>query len=261
MDVLAHPQLATVQVEVAANAPPGTPSAEGHRASRRAQAAHMDDPVGPRSASSPLWPTVATTLSGPDDLTGFYRTRADIPPAMVQSLLAGAAANVDILAFAATWLWDGVPGFVHTLANRAGAGGSIRVCTATLRAKQSGSEARKSGSGKAWLPAAALRSPMRNESRLVAPGTVRRSGAPLYASILRFDDDVLLNTHLWGRQLMTPRSSASVGRTPAVWPPTSSRRLIESGTRLRSSDRPARSPRHHKPAPRPQVPTHRWTGP
>src|SRR5262249_3093988 len=32
----------------------------------------------------------------------------------------------------------------------------------------------------------------------VDPDAVRQTGATLYASILRFDDDLLLNTHLWG---------------------------------------------------------------
>jgi hypothetical protein len=32
----------------------------------------------------------------------------------------------------------------------------------------------------------------------VEPGAVRQSGATLYNSLLRFDDEVLLNTHFWG---------------------------------------------------------------
>lgn len=145
-----------------------------------------------------LWPEAVTTLSGPDDLTGFYRMRADIPPAMVQSLLAGATRNVDILAFAATWLWDTVPGFAQTLAAKAQAGITVRICLGDPGSEAVRIRGEEEGIGDGMAARCRLALTYAGRIAKVVPGTVRRSGATLYASILRFDDDVLLNTHLWG---------------------------------------------------------------
>lgn len=153
-----------------------------------------------------LWPEAATTLSGHDDLTGFYRTRSEIPPAMIQSLLAGATTNVDILAFAGTWLWDTVPGFAHTLADKAQAGVAVRICLGDPDSAAVRLRGEEEGIGEGM--AARCRFSLAYAKPLVegASGAVRRSGATLYASIMRFDDDVLLNTHLWG----TPAGDAPV---------------------------------------------------
>jgi hypothetical protein len=144
-----------------------------------------------------LWPEASTTLSGPDDLTGFYRTRTDIPPAMVQSLLAGATTNVDVLAFAGSWLWDTVPGFARTLIAKAESGVAVRVCLGDPESEAVRIRGQEEGIGDGMAARCKLALTYAQPLADAAPGAVRRSGATLYASILRFDRDVLLNTHLW----------------------------------------------------------------
>ncbi len=151
-----------------------------------------------------LWPDAPGAAYGTSELVGIYTTRRELPPSTVGSLLDSAAQHIDVLAYAALWLWDTVPAFAERVALKITEGVNARICLGDPSAETVLLRGREEG----------INDDLASRCRLAAkyaraikysrtdPGTdtraVRLSGATLYASIFRFDDDVLLNTHLWG---------------------------------------------------------------
>lgn len=151
-----------------------------------------------------LWPEAPGVAYGTSELVGIYATRRELPPSTVSSLLDAAALHIDVLAYAALWLWDTVPAFAERVALKITEGVTARVClgdpdseAVLLRGREEGIE----GDLASRCRLAAKYARVVKDSR-TDPGldthAVRLTGATLYASIFRFDDDVLLNTHLWG---------------------------------------------------------------
>jgi hypothetical protein len=145
-----------------------------------------------------LWPDAPGVAYGTSELVGIYTTRRELPPATVGSLLDAAEQHVDVLAYAALWLWDTVPGFVERVQVKIARGASVRIClgepdseAVRLRGQEEGVD--DALAGRCRLAATYARGIQRVDSH-----AVRLTGATLYSSIFRFDDDVLLNTHLWG---------------------------------------------------------------
>jgi transcriptional regulator with XRE-family HTH domain len=145
-----------------------------------------------------LWPDAPGVAYGTSELVGIYTTRRELPPATVGALLDAAERHVDVLAYAALWLWDTVPGFAEVIQLKIARGAAVRIClgepdsrAVLLRGQEEGIDAALAGRCR-------LSASYAQPIHYVDDGAVRLSGATLYASILRFDDDVLLNTHLWG---------------------------------------------------------------
>ena len=145
-----------------------------------------------------LWPDATSPAAGVAELAGLYETRTDLSTATVRTLLLGATQAVDVLAYSGLWLWDGVPHFVETLAAKARAGVTVRLCLGDPDSQAVLDRGAEEGIG-AGL-AARCRLALTYAAPLVEafPEAVRISDATLYASILRFDDDVFANVHLWG---------------------------------------------------------------
>src|SRR5579884_1283726 len=60
-----------------------------------------------------LWPDAPGVAYGTSELVGIYTTRRELPPATVSSLLDAAEHDIDVLGYAALWLWDTVPSFAE----------------------------------------------------------------------------------------------------------------------------------------------------
>jgi hypothetical protein len=145
-----------------------------------------------------LWPDAPGVAYGTSELVGIYTTRRELPPATVASLLNAAENQIDVLAYAALWLWDAVPSFVDHVQLKIARGATVRICigdptshAVVLRGQEEGIESALAGRCRL---AASYAQPIHD----VDDAAVRVSGATLYSTILRFDDDVLLNTHLFG---------------------------------------------------------------
>lgn len=145
-----------------------------------------------------LWPGAPGVAYGTSELVGIYSTRRELAPATVASLLTAAEDNIDVLAYAALWLWDTIPQLVDHVQLKIARGTRVRVClgdpdsqAVLLRGQEEGVE--EDLIGRCRLAISYARG-----IRDVDPAAVRLSDATLYASIFRFDNDVLLNTHLWG---------------------------------------------------------------
>jgi hypothetical protein len=157
-----------------------------------------------RGPEAVLWPDAPGVAYGTSELVGIYTTRRELPPSTVGSLLDAAEEHIDVLAYAALWLWDTVPAFAERVAVKITEGMNVRIClgdpdspAVLLRGREEGIHDDVAARSRlATKYARAIK-----YSR-TGPGSdthaVRLNGATLYASIFRFDDDVLLNTHLWG---------------------------------------------------------------
>jgi hypothetical protein len=95
-------------------------------------------------------------------------------------------------------LWDSVKGFADALATKAADGVEVRVCLGDPSSEAVRLRGEEEGIGEALAGRCRLAAKYAVPLRRVKADAVRQTGTTLYASILRFDDDLLLNTHLWG---------------------------------------------------------------
>jgi transcriptional regulator with XRE-family HTH domain len=145
-----------------------------------------------------LWPDASAVAYGTSELVAIYTTRRELPPATVSSLLDTAEQQIDVLGYAALWLWDTVPGFVELVQVKIARGATVRVCLGDPDSEAVRLRGHEEGIGDALAARCRLAASYARGIQSTDSQAVRISGATLYASILRFDDDVLLNTHLWG---------------------------------------------------------------
>lgn len=145
-----------------------------------------------------LWPEADAPMSGMGELVGLYTMRTEVSPSTIRSLSASASRHIDVLAYAGLWLWDTVPGFADMLATRIAEGVEVRVCLGDPDSPAVLQRGQEEGIGANLAARCRLATEYARVIASAEPTALRWSGATLYASILRFDDDVLVNVHLWG---------------------------------------------------------------
>ncbi len=157
-----------------------------------------------------LWPStesdVRTQSASAAEFVALHPSRGGIPPGTWSTLLDQASESIDLLAYAASFLHDSVDSFGQRLLEKAESGVRVRLLfgdPASEAVKRRGDE-----EGIAHLLAArceltwAYYAPLL-QSRGV---TARKHRDTVYASIFRFDEVLLANTHTLG----TPASHAPV---------------------------------------------------
>lgn len=167
-----------------------TPQAEA----RRAVATALSTPEGL------LWPEIAGSVGqGAAELVNIYLTRRELSTGAVATHIAAATRDIAVLAYAGSWLWDGVPNFVGSLIDAASAGVRVRVCLGDPAGSAVPARGREEGIGGDLMRArCALALQYASGLSGSFPECVRTHDTPLYASILQFDDDVYVNWHLYG---------------------------------------------------------------
>jgi hypothetical protein len=145
-----------------------------------------------------LWPSAPGPAPGIDELAGAYATRNELPPATVASLLDAATEHIDVLAYAAMWLWDTVPGFTERLMAKDEAGAQVRICLGDPASDAVCLRGEEEGIGDGMPARCRLALSYAGSLLQQAPKTVRITDSTLYSSICRFDDELLVNTHLFG---------------------------------------------------------------
>ena len=145
-----------------------------------------------------LWPEADAPMDGMGELVGLYTTRAEVSPATIQSLTAGAARHIDVLAYAGLWLWDTVPNFADELAAKIRQGTAVRVCLGDPDSPAVLNRGEEEGIGANLSARCRLATVYAQAIADANPDSLRWSTATLYASILRFDDELLVNMHLLG---------------------------------------------------------------
>lgn len=150
-----------------------------------------------REDESYLWPGVAdrSSLAGAE-LVASYPRRADVPGHLWTELLRQAERNVDLLAFAGLFLTEEHPDWTPLLKARAEAGVRVRLLLGDPRgaslAARDGEH--KIGGGVAGR----VRAVLAYYRPVAAMAEVRLHDTPLYNSVYRFDDDMIVNTHVYG---------------------------------------------------------------
>lgn len=152
-----------------------------------------------RSPSS-LW---AVEDAGPEtlpaELVAMYPDRASVPRATWLGLLNTAESNIDVLVMSGTFFAQSQPRIAEMLTERAAAGVQIRLCFGRPDGASVALRDQEEGLGGAM--AAKVRASLSYYRALPAvPGCgVRLHDTTLYNSLFRYDDDIVVNPHVYGQ--------------------------------------------------------------
>ena len=148
-----------------------------------------------------LWPEVTerrATEASKAELLTLYPHRADIPPELWRQLFEHAERSIDILVYAAIFLHEQIPDLNEVLRERANAGCRIRVALGD----PTGDRIRTRGEEEQFGLGIATRCELALMHYRVLVGHpqihIQIHDTTLYNSIYRFDDELLVNTHVWG---------------------------------------------------------------
>jgi transcriptional regulator with XRE-family HTH domain len=144
-----------------------------------------------------LWPGAVdrSSLAGAE-LVASYPRRSDVPGHLWAELLGRAERSVDLLAFAGLFLTEEHPEWTPLLVSRAEAGVRVRLLLGdpdgvNLAARDG--EYRIGGG-----VAGRVRAVLAYYRPLAGVAEIRLHDTPLYNSIYRFDDDMIVNCHAYG---------------------------------------------------------------
>ncbi|HEU5024639.1 MAG TPA: XRE family transcriptional regulator [Spirillospora sp.] len=144
-----------------------------------------------------LWPNAVdkASLTGAE-LVSTWPRRQDVPKHLWTELLRQAERNVDYLAYAGLFLTEEHPDWIPLLRERAAAGARVRLLLGDpegeqLRARDG---EKQIGGGVAGRVAAVLS----YYRPLAGVAEIRLHDTPLYNSIYRFDDEMIVNSHVYG---------------------------------------------------------------
>jgi hypothetical protein len=144
-----------------------------------------------------LWPEAANrgALAGAE-LVATYPRRTDVPKHLWTDLLRQAERSVDLLAFAGLFLTEEHPTWLPTLRARAEAGVRVRLLLGDPEGRQLAARdiEQAIGGGVAGRVAAVLA----HYRPLADVLQIRLHDTPLYNSIYRFDDEMVINIHVYG---------------------------------------------------------------
>jgi hypothetical protein len=149
-----------------------------------------------------LWPSTkgdATSLAASEaEFVGIYPNRGSVPADLWTGLLDRSKVQIDLLAFAASFLHDAVVDFADQIAEKARGGVRVRLLFGDPTSAAVELRGREEGIGELLAARCQLTwsywKPHLNASGVEA----RQHGSTLYASLFRFDDSLLANTHVLG---------------------------------------------------------------
>lgn len=149
-----------------------------------------------------LWPKAKSDLrtiaASQAEFVALYPNRSSVEPDLWGSLVERATEQIDLLAFAASFLHDGLPGFAEQIEDKARQGVCVRLIfgdpdstSVQIRGEEEGIgdllAARCRLNWAYWKPF------------LSTPGIeARMHGSTLYNSVFRFDDTAMVNQHALG---------------------------------------------------------------
>lgn len=147
-----------------------------------------------------LWPALVPRGGRPgSEMIGTYQNRASVPRETWLALLQGAQRQIDVLVFSGTFFAQTNPYVARMLTERAAAGVHVRLCFGDPGGHAVAVRDREEGLGNTL--AAKIRA-SRTYYRPLLSETgceVRLHDTTLYNSLFRYDDDLLVNPHVWGQ--------------------------------------------------------------
>lgn len=151
-----------------------------------------------------LWPASVPSAGQPTpgsglELVGTYQNRASVPRDMWLSLLKGAQEQISILVFSGTFFAQSNPHVAKMLAERAADGIQVRLCFGDSGGRAVTVRGHEEGIGDTL--AAKIRASLTYYRPLLSEAgcEVRLHDTTLYASLFRYDEDLLVNPHVWGQ--------------------------------------------------------------
>lgn len=167
-----------------------------HRANRQqvALALNQDEAT--------LWPDAFVATDAATRPEGepnpIYPSRGSVPASTWVSLIENAHESIDILAFAASFLNDAVPNFINLLQERAEAGVHIRLLFGDPHSQAVAIRGKEEGIGESLADRCRLTWKYIADLDQIHGIDMRQHSCTLYASLFRFDEDLLVNNHIFG---------------------------------------------------------------
>lgn len=148
-----------------------------------------------------LWPPTpeATPVPRNAELVATYPNRAEVPRDLWLSLLRGATEQIDILVFSGTFLVQSNPMIVKMLTEQAATGTTIRLCFGDPGGLAVAARGHEEGIGDTL--SAKIRASLSYYRPILSADRceVRLHDTTLYSSLFRYDDNLLVNPHIWGQ--------------------------------------------------------------
>ncbi|MEU3945565.1 helix-turn-helix transcriptional regulator [Streptomyces sp. NPDC029526] len=133
------------------------------------------------------------------ELVGTYQNRASVPRDVWLSLLREAQHEISVLVFSGTFFAQSNPHVAKMLSERVAQGVRVRLCFGDPDGQAVAVRGREEGIGDTL--AAKIRASLTYYRPLLdeAGCAVRLHDTTLYTSMFRYDDNLLVNPHIWGQ--------------------------------------------------------------
>ena len=149
-----------------------------------------------------LWPAAAdgarARAASAAELVTLYPHRGTVPVELWQSLLGNASERVEWLACAGLFIADTMPHLLPLLRERAEAGVAVRITLGDPDGEAIARRGSEEGIGDGLAARVRLMLTYLGAQAAVPGVEVRLHDATVYCSTYRFDDDLLVNTHVYG---------------------------------------------------------------
>lgn len=155
-----------------------------------------------RESENYLWPDAIAPERKAEiaesEVVKVYPHRHSLPNDLWEHLLGGAEQHIEMLNYSGMFLTDN-PSLIKKLRAKAEDGVKVRILIGDPASRAVARRSDEEGIGKGTLPAK-----VRNAHAFYKPLSevpnvaIRAHGTTLYNSIYRFDDDMLVNTHVYG---------------------------------------------------------------
>jgi hypothetical protein len=148
-----------------------------------------------------LWPQVVTPRrdgAAQSELVGLYPDRASVPRGTWARLIAEARQDIAVLVMSGTFYQQTQPKIARLLTDAAGREARVRLCFGDPSGDAVAIRDREEGlSG---TLAAKIRSALTYYREIAASGVIemRLHACTLYASLFRYDDEIIVNPHAFG---------------------------------------------------------------
>lgn len=155
-----------------------------------------------RESETYLWPDAldseATTAVAQSEVLQIYPNRNAVPPDVWTRLLDQATSRVDILVYVGMFLTED-PGFVPALRAKGADGGRVRLLLGDPASREVQRRSLDEGIGKGAI-SAKIRNALSFFSQIegCAGVEIRCHSTTLYNSIYRYDDEMIINPHVYG---------------------------------------------------------------
>jgi hypothetical protein len=148
-----------------------------------------------------LWPQAVTPRregAAQSELVRLYPDRASVPRETWTRLMAGVREEIAVLVMSGTFYQQTQPKIARMLADAAERGARVRLCFGDPAGEAVAVRDREEGLG--GTLAAKVRSALTYYREIAASGViaVRLHACTLYASLFRYDDEIVVNPHAFG---------------------------------------------------------------